>query len=367
MDDKIQDKFLHLVRYSIGADDTPPEISGKGEWGQVFMLAAGQALTGVCAMGIERMPDCMRPPLLETMGWVMATVTIERDNKAANGNCVKLAGALESSGTKSCLLKGQGVAMYYPNPLRRITGDIDLWLPGGHRKVMRMVHNMFPAIGARYHHVDFPVFPNQSVELHFTPSWMSAPWANWRLQRWFAAMAGEQFENKVDLPGDAGEVAVPTMRFNMVYLLLHIYRHFFDEGVGLRQLMDYHFLMTAFCGKAGDDERSAVVADLRRLGLAGFAGSVMFVLGELFHTPADLMIVPPSGKRGRFVLSEVLKAGNFGLLNSSIDRSGGKSLRYYASKLKYKLHFLSRYPSETVWGLVFWVWQWVWRKMHHYV
>ena len=33
-----------------------------------------------------------------------------------------------SVGFKSCVLKGVGMAQYYPEPERRLFGDIDLWV-----------------------------------------------------------------------------------------------------------------------------------------------------------------------------------------------------------------------------------------------
>ncbi len=67
---------------------------------------------------------------------------------------------------------------------------------------------------------------------------------NRRLQHWFTRMAAEQFANEVTIGGRP--VAVPTPVFNAVYQLTHIYNHLFYEGIGLRQLLDYHYVMMSF-------------------------------------------------------------------------------------------------------------------------
>ena len=50
----------------------------------------------------------------------------------------------------------------------------------------------------------------------------------------------------MSLPDDAGEIAVPTTAFNTIYQLCHLYHHFFDEGIGMRQIIDYYFVVNDF-------------------------------------------------------------------------------------------------------------------------
>lgn len=364
MDNRNKDNFLRLVRYSIGSDDTPPGKMEPAEWKAVYDMAVAQALLGICADGIERMDDSLRPPLTLTMRWAMNTIEIEKRNSRMDCKCVELSRLLEADGFKACVLKGQGAAMYYPNPRRRQSGDIDVWVPGGHRRVMGYVRKRFPAAGAYYHHADFPIFPMIPVELHFRPSWMCNPFYNRRLQRWFRAHSAEQFSNVVDLPGGCGYLSVPTTRFNAVYMLLHVYRHLFHEGIGLRQCMDYYYVLKDFSA-APSSEHEAVVNDIRNLGLYRFATAMMYVLREVFAMPSDWMIVPISENDGSFVLSEILRSGNFGC-DSGIDRSAGKSLRFFITKLAYRMRFFSRYPGEVSWGLCFALWGKIWRAFHHY-
>lgn len=36
---------------------------------------------------------------------------------------------------------------------------------------------------------------------------------------------------------------MPMTSFNVIYILSHLYRHVFTEGIGLRQLIDYYFVL----------------------------------------------------------------------------------------------------------------------------
>ena len=56
-----------------------------------------------------------------------------------------------------------------------------------------------------------------------------------------------------------------------------------------------------------------------------------YLLREVFGLEDRCLLVPPSEKEGRFVLREVLRAGNFGQSNADIRRGGGKTAAYFLS------------------------------------
>ena len=84
------------------------------------------------------------------------------------------------------------------------------------------------------------------VELHFFPCTMNNPIHNARLQKWFKRNADLQCSNVVTLPDGIGEIAIPTTAFNVIYQLTHLYHHFFDEGIGMRQIIDYYYVVCDF-------------------------------------------------------------------------------------------------------------------------
>ena len=84
------------------------------------------------------------------------------------------------------------------------------------------------------------------VELHFFPCSMNNPIYHARLQKWFRRNADLQCSHIVRLPDGAGDIAIPTSSFNIVYQLCHLYHHFFDEGIGMRQIIDYYYVVCDF-------------------------------------------------------------------------------------------------------------------------
>lgn len=94
-----------------------------------------------------------------------------------------------------------------------------------------------------------------------------------------------------------------------------------NEEIGLRQLLDYYYVLIS------DDLlliRDRVQKELKELGLWKFAGAIMYIMQEVFGMPASRLIVPPNEKYGRFVLNEVLEAGN-GTSSGDLNTGGNLS------------------------------------------
>ena len=97
------------------------------------------------------------------------------------------------------------------------------------------------------------------VELHFFPSSMNNPINHARLQKWFRRNADLQCSNVVSLSDGIGEIAIPTTAFNVVYQLTHLYHHFFDEGIGMRQIIDYFLVVNDFSKNVFLDNKSSKI------------------------------------------------------------------------------------------------------------
>ena len=233
--------------------------------------------------------------------------------------------------------------------------------------MIQYINKVCPNQVMRYHHVDFPVMKT-AIEVHFTPSYMFFPWHNRRMQRWFGKVMDLQCSNVVMLPDGYGEITVPTTSFNVVYILSHLYRHVFTEGIGLRQLLDYYFVVmmwhTDLTNLTDSDsaDLAALQRELKRLGVRKFAGAVMYLLHEVFGLEEDMMIVPMNEKEGMFLLDEIMRGGNFGQYDDRLgDKTGeGKVHRYFRMSLR-NMRFVKHYPSEAICEPLFRTWFFFWK------
>lgn len=364
---KQQKIFFDFLRFCIGSAKEIPGSLKEVDWKELYAIAQKQALLGVLFHGVQRLPKELAPEQKLLMQWMVMAEQIRKQNIKLFQDSVKVCQNFENKGFANCILKGQGNALLYPDPYMRTPGDIDIYLAGGRKRVMQYINKVCPNQVMRYHHVDFPVMKT-AIEVHFTPSYMFFPIHNIRMQKWFGKVMDLQCSNVVTLPDGYGEITVPTMSFNVIYILSHLYRHVFTEGIGLRQLLDYYFVVmmwhTDLTNLTDSDsaDLAALQRELKRLGLWKFAGAVMYVLHEVFGLEEDMMIVPMNEKEGMFLLDEIMRGGNFGQYDDRLgDKTGeGKVHRYFRMSLR-NMRFVKHYSSEALCEPLFRTWFFFWK------
>ena len=222
-------------------------------WQELYSFASKQALLGLCFDGIERLGEEYPEELKQNpigrellMTWMGKAQQIRRQNMKVNAVASKLFSMLREDGLRCCILKGQGNALMYPNPYSRTPGDIDVWIDASRERIMEYTQKKFELEDdIRLQHLETSL-DGVPVELHFFPCSMNNPIYHARLQKWFRRNADLQCSNVVGLPDGAGDIAIPTTAFNVVYQLTHLYHHFFDEGIGMRQIIDYYHVVCDF-------------------------------------------------------------------------------------------------------------------------
>ncbi len=358
----IYNKFFQLLRLAIGSSNDIPLIL-KEEWKSIYEIAQKQSLMGVIFDGIRKMSDAtkasgdsMEMDINLLMNWMGLCRQIEKCNHQLDEAVGTVTDWFEKKGFRSCILKGQGNALMYPCPAHRTPGDIDIWVSGKPSEVILFVHSIAPKEKASYHHIDFPAINGIPVEVHYRPCYLQNPLFNHRLQQWFSRKADKQFLHKVRIEDE--EVAIPTARFNVIYQLVHIYNHLFQEGIGLRQMVDYYFVLV------NNDEvlviRDTLQRELKYLGLWKFAGAMMYVLHKVLGLSKEKMIAPMDEKRGKMLLAEILNGGNFGQFDERYG-FGHSSFGHNIQRLCRDLRLMRYYPAEALSEPIFRTWHFFWR------
>ena len=383
-----ESQVFEFIRFCVNDKVALPRDMERMDWAGLFRFCQEQAIAGVVFQRIEGLRSgkilCEQSVLKKRLEiprevllpWFALSEQIKQRNMLMNQRCVELTEMLRKDGFDSCILKGQGNTVMYPNPYSRTPGDIDVWViptskVEGQRSAIKygvkerrkvvteFVRQRFPETRIRYQHIDYPVFPDVDVEVHFIPTAKNNPLHNKRIQQWAEEHKEEQCANTVSLPDGIGQIAIPTTQFNVIYQLSHLMHHFFDEGIGLRQMMDYYYLLRS--STKLEIRKEELEMTLKYLGLWKFAGAVMYVMREVFGMEEQYMIAPVDERRGRTLLNEILKGGNFGKYSGLTQHStGGK----YFLKHWRNLHFVKEYPSEALCEPIFRTWHFFWRWRH---
>ena len=242
-----------FLKYCLGSKGDMSRVIAGMNWQELYSFASKQALLGLCFDGIERLGKEYPEELKQNpigrellMTWMGKAQQIRRQNMKVNAVAGKLFSMLREDGLRCCILKGQGNALMYPNPYSRTPGDIDVWIDASRERIMEYAQKKFELEDdIRLQHLETSL-DGVPVELHFFPCSMNNPIYHARLQKWFKRNADLQCSHIVGLPDGAGDVAVPTTSFNVIYQLTHLYHHFFDEGIGMRQIIDYFIVVNDF-------------------------------------------------------------------------------------------------------------------------
>ena len=437
---KQQKIFFDFLRFCIGSAKEIPDSLKEVDWQEIYAIAKKQCLVGVLFDGIKKLPAehvGMKKELL--LQWMAESQMLVKANVRLNDAAIQVSEWFRKKGFRTCILKGQGNALMYPNPYSRTPGDIDIWVEGGDKRVISFVRSISPHEKACYHHIEFPSYKGVEVEVHYRPSFLLCFWHNRKLQKYYERVKEEQFSHRVML-GEQGEIAIPTAEFNLIFQLTHIYAHLMNEGIGLRQLLDYYYVLcdfykvyqsfskthpssltlkggsTAFpkplspqgtedvtapprrseplrskvggpskvspdCAGwdrlsiEGDNSAGSTTAvtssastaldvvqkELKELGLWECAGGIMYIMQEVFGMPVSRLIVPPNEKYGKFVLNEVLEAGNFGR-HDARNRFGRSQLGHNLQRVYRDIRLVRYFPAEALCEPLFRVWHFFWRK-----
>ena len=299
--------------------------------------------------GIEKLPKEQRPPQELLLQWIGIVQMIEQTVIQHQKRTKELTELFKGEGYNTCILKGVGMAIFYPNPLARQCGDIDVWTDGDRKEVMLWLRSKYKIDEVRWHHADAAIFEDVQTEIHFHATWLFNPWRNRRLQHWME-------KNGLPCMKSTGYgFNIPSVEFNAIYSLIHSFHHLLECGIGFRHVVDYFYVLRQVQDAS---LKVQVVQVLKRFGLEKFAGAIMYVLREVCDAPQELLLCEPNVKEGKFLLGEIMAAGNFGHQRKGEAISTNSPKRYWV--------MMKHYPSEVLWQIPWKVWHWCWRGVNGY-
>lgn len=349
--DILQEQFFALVRAGLWGTEADPKLFGAGtDWEQLYRTARAQALLGIVFDGVQTLPADCRPGRVLHLKWCNTLLQIEEKNRLLNRELANVYALCREAGVEPVLLKGQGVAQNYRNPLHRQCGDIDLFTgQDDFEKVnellmpesTRIEEECFKHIGMTWHGV--------LIENHRVLNNLNAPSADRRFQQEIARWHHTSEARKLRV-GDC-EVTVPPLTFDAVYILVHSVLHVLNEGIGLRQICDWACLLDK-----QPVDKAAVARELRRYGLTRAARVFGVVAVEYLGLDKDKLPVVYTEsdlKMGAWLMQDVWAGGNFGQFS---EQNSPRPKGYWSGKWHTLMRVVRRSrklgrlaPSEARW------------------
>lgn len=246
--------FFSLLRHALwGETLSPTEWGSDWSWKPIMMEVEAHALQTLLADSVLSLPEQYRPASSAQMRLTQILALNLKKHNAINGDIARIFGAMEAAGLSPILMKGQSLTSYYPQPFFRKCGDVDLFVgEEGLETSLRVMEDMGACRKKNEQskkHVTF-TFGETEVEVHRFAEQVVAP-QNDSVYQSLVRRYGSSAE-KVEIGG--ADISVFQSQFLPIYLFNHIWHHYKEDGIGLRQFCDWALVLHGLFGSL-DKER----------------------------------------------------------------------------------------------------------------
>lgn len=306
-------EFYTLLRAGLWGTSADPTLFGANtDWAEFYRMAKKQTVTGILLDGIQTLPSGCRPPRMLYLQWCNDLIVTEEKNHLLNRELAEALTLLQKEGIEPVLVKGQGIAQYYREPLHRQPGDIDLYIGPEH---FENANRILLKDGRIAEEEDFKHVAIERhgvcIENHRILISLSSPAINHRLQQ-----ETERWHNNHGLCHkvriESCDVLTPPDAYNVSYLLIHILKHFLSEGIGIRQLCDWACLLHNL---TDEKARTQAVQLLKALKLEKTARVFGYIATEYIGLPTQYLPIPFQPQdvtTAQWVWNDIWTGGNFG-------------------------------------------------------
>lgn len=300
--------FLELVSAGLWEKEARLSQFDGVDYEKVMRLAEEQSVVGLVTAGLEHVQDVKVPQevLLQFIG---QTLQLEQQNKAMNGFIAKLIERMRVADIYTLLVKGQGIAQCYEKPLWRASGDVDLLLSdSNYQKAKELLLPLATdhKLDERYSkHLGMNI-DQWYVEIHGTlRTGLSA-----RIDKEVDAVQRDVFYggNVRSWLNGRTYVFLPSPDNDVFFVFTHFIKHFYKEGMTLRQVCDWCRLLWTFRDKV---DVQLLESRIKRAGVTSewksFAALVVDYLGMPIEAVPMYNPDKKWKKKGGKILNLILK------------------------------------------------------------
>lgn len=338
----IQKAFLYLL----GSGTTGQAVSGRfpgpltdSQWEEIIRLADKQTVSGIVFRAAGNLADD-GPSLRQAAVMAARLGQVTRESILMDRALTSLLSLFGKSGIVPVVQKGQGIAMMYPEPCLRQSGDIDLYFRSVKERseAEKMISSegitirRMPDGSSLYSWRGIPVEHHARLtDLHRIPVWAES----------FEEVIWESDEGRT-------EGLMPACECNLLLLGAHILKHAMGHGIGLRQFCDLAAAYRHYYGKTDYDRlgRLYEACGLTRWNnLLGTVLSEALGLERKYLAPAGFV---PDCNYPR-LLGMALTSGNFGLHKGR--KGKGSTAAAFFKNAPFALKYAPREYIHTILGL----------------
>ena len=239
---------------------------------------------------------------------------IRQQNELLNQEMVDFFKQMDAHQIDYLVMKGQTLAVLYPHPEMRMSGDVDFLIKADYEKVRKSFDSLFaislPTLNAYEKEAAFErngvLYELHTYLITFGSSQNSKYWDQLIADCWAQRYYVDILDSKI-------RILPPTLY--SVYVFLHLFFHLIREGVGLRQFCDWAVFLNHYAQEIDTNLLQEILVKLDMLPAYRAFGSIAV---SLLGLPAERFPFELTEKDQKWVhkiMQDVLKGGNFGKQN----------------------------------------------------
>lgn len=308
------EKFLSLVRAGLWEQDTHLLAYGLIDYQEILREAEEQAVVGLVTAGLEHVVDtCVSRK--DVLTFISTALQLEQTNKSMNEYIETLVPEFQKQGIEAVLVKGQGIAQCYNRPLWRSSGDVDIVID---KRNYIAAKSFFAKIAEcsdiekkKHQEMMHSAFSHKKwlVELHGT---LHANLSS-KMDALLDEVQEQMFRNEEfrKWSNGATTIMLPSPNNDVIFVFSHILQHFFENGIGLRQICDLCRLLWTY---RDEIDVSLLKERLRMMGvITEWKAFASLMVRHLGYPEKDMPFYDKSfDRKGDRILVLVLESGNFG-------------------------------------------------------
>jgi len=313
---------------------TEGAIRNKDDYDALMAKAHKQAVPG---MVTKAFMDNNTPLGLQITSEVFSmSRNVARRNHILDGEVMALCELLDAHDVKYVVVKGQTLNAVYPAQGVRSPGDIDFYCDGENfdraKDIISKNWNVEFDVNESEQHQAFS-HHGVEFEMHFN----LIIFFSRGIQNFWNGLLKERTEAFVDIRDTRVPTLEPTL--NVLYTFMHLYHHFVELGVGLRQFCDLAVLLHTYRKEIDGDRLNAWLKGMDYL--RAFA-AVEWILVDVLGMDAEDCQVAVSERDKRYekaMMEVVLSGGNFGFYARKNKTRSGKAYFIESAFKKLSLYF----------------------------
>lgn len=215
----------------------------QNDWRELIAFAWKHAVGAIAFDGYQKLFDgkhqIIDKPLL--LQWFAQTITLEKRNINQVNVLKKFCGSLIGNACIIMLMKGQANALYYPYPLHRSTGDVDIFTFDTYDRCNLSAREMGAKVDESWYKHSQIFYNGEMFENH---RYLVHTREGKRSKLLNEAISKSTLSHPYRLYQDT-DIILPTSEFNAKFLTYHALAHFLSEGLRLKQVVDWVMFVNA--------------------------------------------------------------------------------------------------------------------------